>query len=247
MLLPTGTAMLFRAYPPERRARITRLLIVPIILAPASAPIIGGVFTQDLSWRWVFLVNVPVGILVFAFCAVNLSEHREHARGRFDLIGFALGGGGLALALYALSEGAILGWGSAPILATAGGPVDARPVRTLGVPPRGPDPQPPPAERSAVSRHQHRQHAQQRRAARHPLPDADLPPGGRATRRSARARRPSRGPRRDRRSQSVGRFYPRLGPRTMAAGGALLVCALVLCFQWVDAARASGCCAPRCS
>ena len=63
-------------------------MLLPIVIAPASAPIIGGIFTQDASWRWVFLVNVPIGVLVFVFCAVTLVEHREAARGRFDLGGF---------------------------------------------------------------------------------------------------------------------------------------------------------------
>src|ERR1017187_7641103 len=84
VLTPTGTAMLFRAVPPERRARITRLLVMPILIGPASAPILGGVFTQDLSWRWVFFVNVPVGVVVFVFCAINLREHREQPHGGFD-------------------------------------------------------------------------------------------------------------------------------------------------------------------
>src|ERR1700743_2412897 len=59
LLTPTGTAMLYRAYGPERRARVARTLILPILLGPASAPIIGGVLTQSLSWRWGFFLNLP--------------------------------------------------------------------------------------------------------------------------------------------------------------------------------------------
>jgi len=121
ILTPSATAMLFRAFPPERRARITRLLVMPIVVGPASAPILGGVFTQALSWRWVFFVNVPFGAAVFAFCAAYLPAHRPRealTRGRFDAIGFVLGGGGLSLTLYALSEGPTEGWGSAAIVAT---------------------------------------------------------------------------------------------------------------------------------
>jgi EmrB/QacA subfamily drug resistance transporter len=237
MLLPTGTAMLFRAYPPARRAQITRMLIVPIIIAPASAPIIGGIFTQDLSWRWVFLVNVPVGILVFVFCAMNLSEHREHARGRFDLIGFALGGGGLALALYALSEGAILGWGSAPILATA-----VVGALTLALFARYEYRRPEPILNlrllnDRLFRATNIVNILNSGALLGTLyltpiflqEVAHYTPIGSGTTTFLEALGVIVA------SQSVGRFYPRLGPRKMAAGGALLVCALVLCFQWVDA------------
>jgi len=119
MLTPVGTAMLFRAFPPERRAWITRMLVVPILVGPAVAPILGGIFTEDASWRWVFFVNVPIGVLVLAFCSVNLREHREQRRGRFDVVGFVLGGGGLSLALYAISEGSVRGWGSPAIVLTA--------------------------------------------------------------------------------------------------------------------------------
>ncbi len=76
MLTPTGTAMLYRAYGPEQRARVARTLIVPILVAPGIAPILGGVLTQSLSWRWVFLVNVPIGIVMLVFAYLFLPEHR---------------------------------------------------------------------------------------------------------------------------------------------------------------------------
>ena len=84
MLTPTGTAMLYRAYGPERRAEVTRTLIVPILVAPATAPILGGVLTQDLSWRWVFLVNVPVGVATILFGYLFLPEYRSQRSSRLD-------------------------------------------------------------------------------------------------------------------------------------------------------------------
>ncbi len=120
MLLPVATAMLFRAYPPEHRARVMRIVIAPILLGPALAPIIGGLFTQDASWRWVFFVNVPVGVCVLAFCGARLTEYRGERTGSFDWIGFVLGGGGLSLVLYAVSEGSVRGWGSPAIVVCAG-------------------------------------------------------------------------------------------------------------------------------
>jgi EmrB/QacA subfamily drug resistance transporter len=119
LLTPTGTAMLYRAYGPERRAKIARTLILPILLGPAMAPVIGGVLTQTLSWRWVFYINLPIGIFMFAFAYLFVPEHRAAPRGRLDLWGLVLSGVGLSSLLYAISQGSVLGWGSPAILGTA--------------------------------------------------------------------------------------------------------------------------------
>ncbi len=118
MLAPVGTAMLYRSYPPAARARIARIVIIPILVAPATAPIIGGLLTQALSWRWVFWVNVPIGLLTLAYGARSLQEHRQGVRGRLDVAGFVLSGLGLSLLLYAVSEGSNDGWLSASIVGT---------------------------------------------------------------------------------------------------------------------------------
>lgn len=119
MLAPTGLAMLFRAYPPERRAAASKVLIIPTAIAPACGPILGGFLVDHLSWRWVFLINIPVGIAAVAFGARYLREHREPSAGRLDLGGALLSGVGLAAILFALSEGPSTGWLSAPVLASA--------------------------------------------------------------------------------------------------------------------------------
>jgi EmrB/QacA subfamily drug resistance transporter len=118
MLTPVGTAMLYRAFPPAERAKASRVLIIPTVTAPALGPIVGGFLVDHLSWRWIFYVNVPIGVLAFVFGALFLHEHREPRRGRFDLPGFVLSGGGLALILYALGEGPGKGWGSPEIVLT---------------------------------------------------------------------------------------------------------------------------------
>ena len=63
MMAPVGLAMLFRAFPPAERIRASSILTVPTTLAPALGPIVGGLLVTELSWRWVFYVNVPLGIL----------------------------------------------------------------------------------------------------------------------------------------------------------------------------------------
>lgn len=118
MLTPVGTAMLFRAYPPNERARASAVLAIPTVLAPALGPVLGGVLVTHTSWRWIFLVNVPIGILGLAFSAKYLEEHKEPRSGGFDRWGFVLSGAGLALVLFALSEGPLKGWGSPEVLLT---------------------------------------------------------------------------------------------------------------------------------
>ncbi len=116
-LTPVGTAILYRTFPPSERVQVSRILNIPTVLAPASGPVIGGLLIDKLSWHWVFFVNVPIGVAAFLFGLVFLSEHIERTARSFDLPGFLLAGIGLALTMYALSEGPSYGWTSPGILA----------------------------------------------------------------------------------------------------------------------------------
>ncbi|MEO9028025.1 MAG: MDR family MFS transporter [Ktedonobacteraceae bacterium] len=119
-LTPVGTTMLYRTFPPEERVRVSRILNIPTVIAPASGPVIGGLLIQQLSWRWVFYVNVPIGIAACLFGWLFLREdHLKHPVGRFDPTGFLLAGLGLALLMYAMSEGPTYGWTSPGILGSA--------------------------------------------------------------------------------------------------------------------------------
>jgi len=119
MLQPVGMALLFRTFPPERRARASQILIIPTAVAPAIGPIIGGILVTHASWRWVFLINIPIGMFAILFGALFLADQREKAPGRFDIWGFVLGGPGLALFLYGISSGPLDGWASPKVLGTA--------------------------------------------------------------------------------------------------------------------------------
>ncbi len=116
LMTPVGMAMLFRVFPPAERVRAASILVVPTALAPALGPVLGGIFVTELSWRWVFYVNVPIGIFALAFGLLFLADQPQPGAGRFDLVGFVLAGAGLGLLMYGLSEGPISGWGNGRVL-----------------------------------------------------------------------------------------------------------------------------------
>jgi EmrB/QacA subfamily drug resistance transporter len=116
MMTPVGMAMLFRTFPPAERVRASSILTVPTAVAPAVGPVLGGLLVTDLSWRWVFFVNLPFGIVAFAYGLIFLDEHRQPHPGKFDFPGFLLSGIGFALVMFGISEGPDRGWGSPEIM-----------------------------------------------------------------------------------------------------------------------------------
>src|SRR5260370_1304084 len=86
-------------------------------IAVATGPVIGGVTTSGLSWRWIFLVNVPVGIATIAVTLAKVAESRGPDAGRPDWRGFASFSTALAALVYGLiSAGG--GWGSVKVIAS---------------------------------------------------------------------------------------------------------------------------------
>ncbi|HLA19636.1 MAG TPA: MDR family MFS transporter [Dehalococcoidia bacterium] len=122
MLTPVGTAMLFRAFPPAERAVASAVLSIPIVVAPASGPVLGGYLVEYQSWRWIFLINIPVGITGLLVAAAFLREEKQARPGRLDAPGLLLAGAGLACVMYALAEAGSRGLddGRVALLGTAG-------------------------------------------------------------------------------------------------------------------------------
>ncbi|MEZ4498446.1 MAG: MFS transporter, partial [Thermomicrobiales bacterium] len=94
LLTPVGMALLYRTFPPEERIGVSRILMIVTIIGPASGPVIGGTIIEHWSWRWIFYVNLPVGIIGLIFGLLFLEENFEPKAGRFDLPGFVLAGVG---------------------------------------------------------------------------------------------------------------------------------------------------------
>jgi EmrB/QacA subfamily drug resistance transporter len=118
ILVPVGMTMITRAFPPAERIKANQVLIVPTLLAPALGPVIGGALVDGLSWRWIFYINLPVGLAAVLVGLLFLPAGSDHRVGRFDLPGFALAAVGFPVVMYALSMGSSSGWGSAIVLGT---------------------------------------------------------------------------------------------------------------------------------
>jgi EmrB/QacA subfamily drug resistance transporter len=110
LMTPVAMAMLYRAYPYERRVHVARTITRVTVIAPATAPIIGGVLVTGLSWHWIFLINVPVASAALVFGVMFLPRTPPADPQRFDLLGFVLSAGGLAALLYCVGTGPTNGW-----------------------------------------------------------------------------------------------------------------------------------------
>ncbi len=119
LMTPVGLTMLYRTYPPRERVRLSRITTVPIAFAPALGPVLGGFLVEHVSWRWIFGINIPIGVLALAFTLIWVRPLAKAPRTRFDLPGFLLAGFGFAGFMFALSEGPSRGWGT-PLIVTSG-------------------------------------------------------------------------------------------------------------------------------
>ncbi|HET6171742.1 MAG TPA: DHA2 family efflux MFS transporter permease subunit [Gaiellales bacterium] len=104
LLMPVGQAILARAAGRERMGRVMSVVGVPMFLAPVFGPVIGGAIIDSASWRWIFFLNLPVGLLAVALALRFLPPGEAGRGGRLDAIGLALLSPGLALFIWGLSQ-----------------------------------------------------------------------------------------------------------------------------------------------
>jgi EmrB/QacA subfamily drug resistance transporter len=125
MLMPIGMSFIYRLSPPERRGLVMGLFGIPILLAPALGPVLSGWLVQYVDWRWIFLINVPVGVVAVTLglrALPNLGAQR--AVGALDTLGALLAPLGFAAVSFGISESTTAGWtGTSTLLGLAVGAV----------------------------------------------------------------------------------------------------------------------------
>ncbi len=113
MLSPTALALLTDTFTePKQRARAMGVWTAVQTGSVALGLILGGVITQELSWRWIFVVNLPVAVVALAGAAIALPTAERHQPKRFDLPGAIVVTAGLTLLVYTLSNTQSWGWSS---------------------------------------------------------------------------------------------------------------------------------------
>jgi MFS family permease len=110
MMLPTTLGLILPAFPVEQRAMAIGIWSAISGVAAALGPPVGGLLVQ-LSWHWIFLVNVPIGIVTAILAVRVLDEVREPEDGRPDLIGAAMLALGIGLLTLGIVKGPDWGWG----------------------------------------------------------------------------------------------------------------------------------------
>ena len=117
MIMPSVMTIMTRKAGPHRMGRVMGVLGVPMLIAPIMGPILGGWLVDDVSWRWIFFINLPIGIVAFILGMIVLERDEPQPSHKLDWLGMALLSPGLAIFIYGLAEssnhgfGALRSWG----------------------------------------------------------------------------------------------------------------------------------------
>ncbi|UQS86943.1 MFS transporter [Nicoliella spurrieriana] len=88
LMVPTSRLIVLQKAPADKLLEVTTYLIWPALIAPSIAPVIGGLIVNYLSWRWIFVINIPIGIISILFGIKLIPKNQSHPESRFDLLGF---------------------------------------------------------------------------------------------------------------------------------------------------------------
>jgi EmrB/QacA subfamily drug resistance transporter len=104
MMVPVGRLVLLRAVPKDELLAALNYLTIPALLGPVTGPALGGAITLYFHWRWIFLINLPIGVLGLVLVLRHIPNVKEPATPALDFAGFALAGAGLSLLMLGLSS-----------------------------------------------------------------------------------------------------------------------------------------------
>jgi len=104
MIMPVGQLIMAQVAGPKRMGRVMGIVAMPAMLAPILGPVLGGAILQELHWSWIFLVNVPIGVIAFVIGWRMLPQTESGEAGRLDVVGLGLLSTGATALVYGLSE-----------------------------------------------------------------------------------------------------------------------------------------------
>ncbi len=113
MMVPVGRLVLLRSVPREDLVTALAYLTFPALIGPLLGPPLGGFITTYFHWRWIFWINVPIGILGVALATLFIDDVREDKPWPLDVTGFLLSGAGLSCLSFGLTvagRGAVAPW-----------------------------------------------------------------------------------------------------------------------------------------
>jgi len=113
---PLGSAQLYRTFPPKEQGIALGYFGIALVVAPALGPILGGWLVDQGMWRWIFFINIPIGIVGVTLASRFLREYLPERKPTLDPLGLATAVVGFGSVLYAASIASDQGWASAPVL-----------------------------------------------------------------------------------------------------------------------------------
>ena len=114
--LTSSLAVVAQGFEANERARVYAIWGTVMGMAPPLGPILGGLVTSYLGWRWAFYINLPLGAGLIALAVTSVGESRDPKAGGLDYPGIVLFGGGLFSVVWALIDANRVGWESAPTI-----------------------------------------------------------------------------------------------------------------------------------
>ena len=102
MMVPVGRLTLVRAFDRSELIRAMSFVTIPALVGPMLGPLAGGLIIRYLHWRYIFFVNIPIGIAGLILVYLHLPDYREERRHRLDVVGLIVFGSGIALLSYVL-------------------------------------------------------------------------------------------------------------------------------------------------
>jgi len=97
MMMPVGRLAIIRTFPKSELLRAMNFVIIPALIGPLLGPTVGGLVVHWLTWRYIFFVNVPVGLMALWLAHRHMPDYRGDAPRRLDIVGLVLFGSGAAL------------------------------------------------------------------------------------------------------------------------------------------------------